>query len=136
VRFTSWTRRQASRPGGQDRVILRRRNARIIERDIDPPVPLRDRLIQALDIVLTGHVGRDERAAGLLRGRLARRLVDVDGNHDRPLGGQPARAGKPDAAARAGDDGDPVPQPPHARSRRFRARHARDHHVAVIPPSR
>ena len=60
----------------------------------------------------------DELAADLVGGRLAGLGVDVDGDHLGALGGEPARGGQPDAAARAGDDGDPVlqadPAPSHS----------------------
>jgi len=71
--------------------------------------------VHPLDMVLVSHVGRDEAAAGLFRGSLARRLVDVDGDDDRSLGGEPPRTGKPDAAAGARDDGDPILQTLHSR---------------------
>src|SRR6202034_2970799 len=86
--------------GGQDRAVLRGGDARVVERDVDAPVPLRHRLVEPLHVVLVGHVGGDERAAGLLGDGLAGRLVDVDRYHDGPLIGEPACAGPGDAAGR------------------------------------
>jgi hypothetical protein len=66
---------------------------------------------QPLDVVLAGHVGGQELAPDGGRGRLARRLVDVDRHHQGSLGGEPAGAGQADPAARPGDDRHPVLQP-------------------------
>jgi len=60
-----------------------------------------------------------EQAAGLIGGALAGRLVHVDGHDRGSLGGQPAQAGQPDAAARAGDHGDSVLQALHVRALSF-----------------
>ncbi len=97
--------------GGQDGVVLRGRDAGIVERDVHPAVLGHHRLVQPPDVALAGHVGRDEFASGLFGGRLAGRLVDVDRYHQSPLGGEPTGTGQTDPAARPGDYRDPVLQP-------------------------
>ena len=86
----------------------------VIERNIHPPVPLDNGLIQLPDVRFAGDIGPDEHAAEVsAAAALPAVLVDVDRDDHGSLGGQPPGAGQPDPAARPGDDGDPVLQALH-----------------------
>ena len=91
--------------GVQDRVVVGRRDARVVEGDVDGAVGVVRGLEERLDLLGVGDVDLDEDAADLLGGGLARGLVDVAADDVRALGGEPAGGGEADAAARAGDDG-------------------------------
>ena len=67
--------------GVQDRVVLRRRDAGVVERDVDRAVGVLRGLEQRVDLLLVGHVdldeGREVGAAELAHQLVAALLVDV-----------------------------------------------------------
>jgi hypothetical protein len=106
--------------GRQDRVVLGRRDARVVEGDVDGPVGLHGDSESPRHILGDGHVGLDEHTARLVRGLVARRHVDVHRHDVRALVGQPPHRRQPDAAAGARHDSraslkPSVHQPPLAR---------------------
>src|SRR5258708_26374834 len=99
--------------GGQDRVVVGRGDAGVIERDVDPAELGGDRVEKVAHVLLAGDVSGDEAPAHLVGSGLPGALVDVDGDDPGALRGHPAGTGQPDAAASSGDDGNPVLQALH-----------------------
>jgi hypothetical protein len=99
--------------GDEDRVVVGRRDAGVVERDVDSPVPFRHPVEERPDGLLVADVAGDELAAHLVGGGLAGLRRDVDADHLGSLGRKPSRGGQPDAAPGAGDDGDPILQTLH-----------------------
>src|SRR6185312_14551067 len=91
--------------GGEDRVVVRWRDSRVVEGDVDSAVLVHRGLEQLADLGLGGDVDRYVQAADL-GGRLAAGLVvGIPADDLGALGGEPAYGSQPDPAARAGDDG-------------------------------
>ena len=97
--------------GVQDRVVLRRADAGVVERDVDRAVGVLGGLEERVDLVLVGDVDMDVRrdvaAAQLLDDLRAPGLQAADDDLG-ALGDEPAYRRQADARATAGDDRDPV----------------------------
>jgi hypothetical protein len=102
--------------GGQDRVVLRRGDARVVERDVDRAAGGERRRERVRHLFRHGHIGRHEQASRLGGRLLARRHVHIHGHHVGALGRETADGGQPDAAPGPGDHGGPSLKSPHARS--------------------
>ena len=109
--------------GVQDRVVVGRGDAGVVERDVDPAVAGRPpRRTGAATAASSAHVARRRtRRRPLGGGLLPAAVVDVDRDHPGALGGEPPRGGQPDPAARPGDDRDPSVQSTTARSSLLRS---------------
>lgn len=105
MRLTSWTRRRGREAGGEDRVVVGRGDARVVEGDVDAAVGVVRRPEQRFDLFGVGDVDPDEGAADLVGRGAARGLVDVAADDMGAFGGEPAGGGEADAAAGSGDDG-------------------------------
>jgi len=96
--------------GVEDRVVLGRADARVVERDVDRPVGLLGGPEERVHLVLVGDVDPDERRevgpAELADQLVAAPLVDVTDHDLGALLDEPLDGRQPDARAAAGDDGD------------------------------
>ena len=92
--------------GVEDRVVVRRRDASIVEGDIDAPVGVLRRREHRGDIVGVGHVGADEEAVDCRSRRLTGDGIEIADHDSGSLVGESACRGQPDTACPAGDHGD------------------------------
>ena len=101
-------------PGRQvgvfDQVVLRRRDAGIVERDVDRAVALCRRVEERVDRAFVGNINGHKQTGEFLGRRSAGIAVDVADDDGRAFGAHPPRSGQADAAAAAGDDRDPARQ--------------------------
>src|SRR6185437_10400062 len=97
--------------GGEDRVVLGRGDSGVVERHVDRAVGVVRRAEGRGHVVRRRHVGVHVQSAGLGRGLLAGRVVDVDRHHVRTLGTEPPRRRQPDPAPGPRDDDRPSVEP-------------------------
>ena len=92
--------------GVEDRVVLRRRDAGVVEGDVDGAEGLLGRGEQPVDVLLARHVGVDVGEAELLGQRLAPRVVEVADHDGGVLLEEATDRRQPDAGDTSGHDGD------------------------------
>ena len=92
--------------GGLDRVVVVRRDARVVERDVDRAVLARCGIEEVVDLVFVGNVDLHEEPLDLGRRRLAAYRVEIADHDACALGAHALRGREADAARAAGDDGD------------------------------
>ena len=90
--------------GGEDRVVVGRRDARVVEGDVDASRTRRRRAGRAsVTCSSSADVDLDEQTPGLGRGLLARGGIEIGAHDARTLRGEAPSRRQTDAAARAGD---------------------------------
>src|SRR4029078_13353994 len=94
--------------GGQDGIVLGRRDAGVVERDVDTAEGVLGQLEQRVHFVRGGDVGPQIRPAQFCGDIGAADVVDVADDDLRSLGREAPGGGQAEAGATAGDHGDLV----------------------------
>ena len=92
--------------GLQDRIVIGRRDAGVVECDIDTAVGVLGHLEHRGDVVGTGDVGANEGATDFGRCSCTGCRLHVSDDDLGTLVGEASRGGQADATAATGDDGD------------------------------